>query len=146
MNYTYKISCTTSNLSNIRSFVSDSLHKLHVLERESNMIVLAVDEICANIAVHTPNRFDVDNYVEVNIQMTGPDGIVVDIFDNGKPFNPTIYKKLSIDSIVRTKRKGGLGLALVNKIMDKVEYSVYNQLNVCRMKKRVNLEWNQPAF
>jgi serine/threonine-protein kinase RsbW len=78
--------------------------------------------------------------------MTGPDGIVVDIFDNGKPFNPTIYKKLSIDSIVRTKRKGGLGLALVNKIMDKVEYSVYNQLNVCRMKKRVSLDWSSASF
>lgn len=139
MNYTYKIPCTTSNLSNIRNFVSDSLNKLHVLERESNMIVLAVDEICSNIAVHTPVRFDVDNYVEVNIQMTGPDGIVVDIFDNGKPFNPTFHKQVSYEALIKNKRKGGLGLTLVNKIMDKVEYTVYNQLNVCRMKKRVSL-------
>jgi serine/threonine-protein kinase RsbW len=138
MNYTYKIPCTTSNLSNIRTFVSDSLHKLHVKERESNMIVLAVDEICSNIAIHTPVRFDVDNFVEVNIQLTGPDGIVVDIFDNGKPFNPSLYKQVSFESLIKNKRKGGLGLTLVNKIMDKVEYTVYNQMNVCRMKKKVS--------
>ncbi|MBY0425868.1 MAG: ATP-binding protein [Cytophagales bacterium] len=140
MNYTYKIPCTTSNLINIRTFVGDSLKKLHVVDRESNMIVLAVDEICSNIAVHTPPRKDVDNFVELNIRLTGHDGIIVDIFDNGKPFNPSLSREFSLESLIQSKRKGGLGLELVNKIMDKVEYTVYNQLNVCRMKKRVSLQ------
>lgn len=105
------------------------------------MIVLAVDEICSNLAVHAPVRKDVDNYVELNIRYHGPDGVVVDILDNGKPFNPSLYTQWPLEALVKAKRKGGLGLALVNRIMDKVEYSVYNQLNVCRMKKRVNLQF-----
>jgi serine/threonine-protein kinase RsbW len=57
-----RVSCSIDNLKEIRSFVNKRLQELSVSELEINMIVLAVDEICANIIIHS-NKSDINQHL-----------------------------------------------------------------------------------
>lgn len=133
-----KVACSIDNLKNIRSFVSKRLHELSVSELEINMLVLAVDEICANLIIHSNNNNE-QQQLEVAIQ-DDAEGVAFEIKDQGEAFDVNSYEIPDIDEIIRTKRKGGLGLILVKRIMDKIELRKEKGHTVLRLFKKVTLE------
>ncbi len=136
MNYQIKISCSKENLKVIRDFVNTSLAELEVNDQESDVIVLAVDEVCANVIIHSCNC-DINKNLELELKKE-QENIVVKIKDSGLSYNPIEHKSTSLQEIVETKRKGGLGLMLVNRIMDKIEYRVEKTFNICTLYKHVS--------
>lgn len=114
-----KIACTTENLKEVRRFVNSVLSKLHISENEINMLVLAVDEICANRIIHS-NRSDKNNHLEVEISDKG-EGVFFNITDSGDFYDNTTQEDPEICNLIKEKRKGGIGLMLVRKIMDSIE-------------------------
>ena len=129
------ISCTRESLPKIRKFVGAGLHKSGVAEVKAHKIILAVDEVCANLIIHANNCDPTHN---LNLEMTKvKDKIIFRIKDKGTAFDFTKYKEPSMDEIVSTRRKGGLGLILVRKIMDKIEFSTEKNYNICTLIKNV---------
>lgn len=133
-----KIPCSKNNLKDIRVFVMDRLKELCVPELEISMLVLAVDEICANRIIHSNNN-DEKLYLELKIMKDSTSGISFEIMDTGMPFDHTNYPEPNISQLVKEKRKGGLGLMLVRKIMDSFEVRRENDITVCRLFKKVNM-------
>lgn len=101
------------------------------------MIVLSVDEVCANLIIHG-NEANKTDKIEISI-LKEANGIRVNILDHGISFNPVNFKEKSLASLVSEKKKGGMGLILVNKIMDKIDYQIEETYNVCSMFKSVRL-------
>ena len=133
------VNCSTHNLREIRSFVSLSLDELDIDSIDSNLIILAVDEVCSNRIIHS-NNCDYKENLTVDVSLTRDEnGIYFEIRDAGIPFNINEYEEPSIDDIVKNKIKGSLGLILVRKIMDRIEFEVENSINICRLFKRVAL-------
>ncbi len=60
-----------------------------------------------------------------------------EIADSGKPFLLYNYKEPDIREHVENGRGSGLGIALVLRIMDKVEFTSNGSRNVCRLYKKV---------
>ncbi len=60
------------------------------------------------------------------------------IVDKGLGFDINQYKEPKLDEIVTSKRKGGLGLMLVKRIMDKIEFSTEKNHNICRLVKNIS--------
>ncbi len=83
------------------------------------MIVLAVDEICANRIIHS-NKSNKNNYLEVEIS-DKIEGVFFNIKDTGDFYDSTIQEDPEICNLIKEKRKGGIGLMLVRKIMDSIE-------------------------
>jgi serine/threonine-protein kinase RsbW len=132
-----RVSCSIDNLKEIRSFVNKRLQELSVSELEINMIVLAVDEICANLIIHS-NKSDINQHLEVKIKDEN-EGVSFEISDPGEPFDINTYQVPEIDDIIQSKRKGGLGLILVKRIMDKIEFRKENNYTVCHLFKKITL-------
>jgi serine/threonine-protein kinase RsbW len=132
-----RIACSKNNLKDIRNFVSQTLHTLCVAEHEIEMMVLAVDEVCANRIIHSNNN-DETLYLELKI-MEEKQGISFEIMDEGEPFDPTNLPENNIPQLIKEKRKGGLGLMLVRKIMDSFEVKTENEYTVCKLFKKINL-------
>ncbi|MBC3542028.1 ATP-binding protein [Rufibacter sediminis] len=130
-----RVSCDRKNLKTIRAFVTDTLSPVHLSEITLNQIILAVDEICANLIIHS-NREDSQKHLCLTIKYDGKE-IVFELEDNGIPFVQANYLEPNIPDNIRTGKKGGVGVALVNRIMDKVEYSVQGATNICRLRKVV---------
>jgi serine/threonine-protein kinase RsbW len=133
------VNCSTYNLKEIRSFISLSLDGLNLDSNDSNLIILAVDEVCSNRIIHS-NNCDHKENLTVDISLTRDEnGIYFEIRDSGIPFNINEYAEPSIDDIIKNRVKGSLGLILVRKIMDRIDFEVKNSINICRLFKRVAL-------
>lgn len=132
-----KIPCSKNNLKDIRIFVTETLKELCVPELDISMLVLAVDEICANRIIHS-NQNNEKYFLELKIKNEA-NKISFEIMDEGAPFDHNSYPEANLNQLVKEKRKGGLGLMLVRKIMDSFEVERENDITVCRLSKRVNL-------
>lgn len=138
MKYSIKVPCCKSKLKTIRSFVDDTLGQYIISDIDLNMLVLAVDEVCANLIVHADSENNTsEECIVLNIMVRRNTIVfeVIDFKDHGFDFSN--YKEPKLDDLIKSRRKGGLGLMLVRRIMDDVEFKTTNSLNVCRMVKKM---------
>ncbi|MEJ8800918.1 ATP-binding protein [Pontibacter sp. H249] len=135
MNNSIRVNCTKKNLKLIRDFVVEYLHAYALTDIMTNQIVLAVDEICANLIIHA-NHEDPDKYIHLAINKQ-KEMLKFEISDNGLAFKRSEYKEPNIEENIRMGKKGGVGIALVNRIMDKVEFESNDTQNVCVLYKKI---------
>lgn len=133
MSFKTRVNCETENLQTIRTFVERSLYKLHVPEKDLHLLVVAVDEICANRMIHSSIHNSSDK-IEVVIKKVGNE-VVFEIIDNGEHFNISEYVEPSIEHVIKEKSGGGIGLILVKKIIDQIQLETHGSKNVCRLSK-----------
>ena len=65
------------------------------------------------------------------------DTLKFEISDEGLAFERANYKEPDIQENIRLGKKGGVGIALVNRIMDKVEFSSNGTHNTCLLYKKI---------
>jgi serine/threonine-protein kinase RsbW len=135
MNNSIRISCSKKNLKAIREFVTQYLSQYELSDIVLNQIVLAVDEISANLIIHA-NQEDASKFMELAIERLNGQ-LLFEISDNGISFQHSNYKEPDIEEHIRIGKKGGVGIAIVNRIMDKVEFTSRNGRNICRLYKTV---------
>ncbi len=59
------------------------------------------------------------------------------IRDDGKPFDPTTNEDPDVSLAIEDRPVGGLGIFLMRRIMDKVEYHRENNNNILTLIKRI---------
>lgn len=131
--HTFRTNCTKDQLRKIRAFVKEVLHGYALPEIKINELVLAVDEVCANLIIHSCSC-DPNYSIDIAIKKE-PNKLVFEFTNRGESFNILSYKEPKIEELIESKRKGGLGLILVNRIMDKIEYARNNDSDIYRMHK-----------
>ncbi len=136
MIYKLDIACKKDHLREVRRFVSDILAQNHYPDAESNKVILAVDEICANLIIHS-NDCDPNEKLQLQIDYNTKQ-IVFEISDHGKGFDLSEYREPSMEDLIRAKRKGGVGLLLVKRIMDDIQFLQQSGKNVCRLTKYIH--------
>ena len=128
------IPCEKEKLESVRVFVQRQLDTYGLSEIESHKLVLAIDEVCANMIIHS-NNCDPNESLELEMKFKKNENIIFVIRDKGESFDINAYKEPSMQEIISSKRKGGLGLMLVKRIMDKIEFSTEKNHNICRLIK-----------
>lgn len=135
MKHELKLYCEKSRLAELRVFLSGILSASGLSEIIQNQLILAVEEVCANLIIHSHDCNPLNHILlEVHINQ---DTIIFEIKDSGKAFNIIEYKSPEINAVIKEKRKGGLGLLLVRKIMDKIEFETEPTFNTCRLIKKL---------
>ena len=137
MKYSIKVPCAKTKLKTIRSFMDETLGDYGISKVDLNMLILAVDEVCANLIVHSIEDQYAEDCIRLNIYVK-PEYVqfeIIDFKENG--FNLDNYKEPDLEALIKARRKGGLGLLLVKRIMDDVEFSSNPTNNVCRMTKNM---------
>ncbi|MEQ8238315.1 MAG: ATP-binding protein [Cyclobacteriaceae bacterium] len=136
MKHNLVISCNKTNLSKIRSFLSEIMEEQAIAELEAHKMILAVDEICANLIIHS-NYCNPTKKIEILVNFETPTKVIFIIKDTGISFDFDQYKEPDMTDIISSKRKGGVGLILVKRIMDKIEFSTDKNYNICRLTKNI---------
>lgn len=111
--------CSKTSLPKIRQFVRDQLNAYDVQPLMTDQLVLAMDEACANSIIHQ-HKCDENSNIELVIYRKG-NAIHFELRDVGKPFNILQYNPGNLESAIIERKKGGLGILLITKIMDEVE-------------------------
>ena len=136
MAYSFNIPSSRNKLRLLRKFVTEVLNEHGVSEVETNMMVLAVDEVCANIIIHGHPGTESYN-VRIDIAFKN-DGIQFEIIDQGHAFDLVNYQEPALNELIKNKHKGGIGIMLVKKIMDDIHFESTNDQNKLSLFKKVS--------
>lgn len=120
--YQLKLPSQADNLVIIRDVVSKVATKVGFNNDDVSKIELAVDEACTNVIKHAYGQ-NSNNSIEVIIQ-TDNKKLMVTVSDKGKGFNPKDVKFPNMKEYLAEMRVGGLGIYLIESLMDKVDFDI----------------------
>lgn len=94
---------------------------------------LVLEEAISNIIFYA---FDDDSEQKISLTIEYEDKTLsILIRDSGKPFDPTRQRPPDITLPAEERSIGGLGIFLINKLMDHVVYGREDNMNVLTLKK-----------
>ena len=111
-----EFSSHTGNLALMRNFVRRFLEAFPLSERQRTLMVLGVDEACANIIRHAYHLRD-DQLISLSLEGRN-DCVCLRLRDYGQQAPPKTMQSRPADLI----RPGGLGLHLIRNAFDQVDY------------------------
>lgn len=116
----------------ISRFIEDLMASSGFVPRKRFEVLLAVEELCTNIAMYAYPEGD--GSIEIAAKVSN-DHLELAIADNGKPFDPTA-KKIAISTAdVEHRPIGGLGIALARASVDGLSYEFRDGKNILRLVK-----------
>jgi len=110
-----------SFLQRIREFVAGIASESGMSEQDIDNLELAVDEACANVIEHGYDPDDPNKNITIRMEID-PSKLVLTIIDQGKSFDPRSKEQLDIKQLIEMKRDGGLGISLIKRAMDAIDY------------------------
>lgn len=129
------VHATTENISQVRNVVALHAKECGFTVEEADEIRLAVDEAYTNIIKHA-YQFDDTQTVTVKVTCVHEVFQVV-IGDHGKRYNPETYQEPDIEERIKLRERGGVGIYLIQRLMDHVEYRQNGSLNEIVMSKKI---------
>jgi anti-sigma regulatory factor (Ser/Thr protein kinase) len=130
-----KIEAVLANTGAVLDYVEAAIAKYNFPELLQSDIYFATEEIFVNIAHYAYEPGD-KGFVE--LFLTVDENIVMRFQDSGKPFDPTKKEAPNLDIPIAEREIGGLGLHLVKKFMDAVDYEYSNGKNILTVTKKIN--------
>jgi serine/threonine-protein kinase RsbW len=133
--YSLVVKASTMHLAEVRDFVGDLAQEYGFSKKETEDIRLAVDEAYTNIIKHA-YKYDEKKEVEIELHIDG-DKFCVSLFDKGSTFDLKNYVMPDVREQIRQKKRGGMGVYLIHKLMDKVDYiseDNSNEIRMCKIK------------
>jgi serine/threonine-protein kinase RsbW len=101
-------------------------------EEDLEDIGLAIDEACTNVITHSYGGGK-GGIIQVEINME-PNKVTITLTDKGEEgqlFNPDTLSPVDREDYLKRLTKGGLGVYIIKKIMDEVEYTVSPGVKNC---------------
>ena len=107
------------NLQTVRSYIDQTGAQLGVDETALADLRLAVDEAVTNVVIH--GYGDLEGKVEIQMEAQG-DSVVIRIRDHAKTFDPRCVNTPQLDTALKDRPFGGMGIFLIKKMTDKAEF------------------------
>lgn len=128
------IEATPENVDKAIEFVDEMLEEYDCGMNEQMAIDVAVDELFANIAHYAYNPETGYATVKVDV-IREPLSVVITFIDNGKPYDPLAKVDPDITQSIEDREIGGMGIFIVKKSMDSVDYEYKDGKNILTIKK-----------
>lgn len=96
---------------------------------------LVLEEALTNVISYGFNDGN-KHIIEISFEKTG-DELLITIIDDGHAYDPTLKTDPDLTLSVEERPIGGLGIFLIKKIMDKVEYQRINNKNNLILTKKL---------
>ena len=133
---------TTADLENfekIEAFMEQQLEDSRCPTKAARHVMMAVEELVVNVCNYAYPDAAADDPRPLRIHFThqtDPHSIVVEVGDDGVPFNPLAHEDPDRPKSIEEARIGGLGLVMTKKFMDDIEYVREGIANVTIITKR----------
>jgi anti-sigma regulatory factor (Ser/Thr protein kinase) len=135
------------NLDAVKAFITGELEASECSMKLQTQLALVVEEIFVNIAYYAYSQEAWVNSSQskrsstedgkVTIRIAVGDEVIIEFEDNGKPYNPLEKDDPDITLDAEKREIGGLGIFLVKKMTDTMEYRYENNKNIMMIKKAV---------
>ena len=130
------IEATPENIDTVIEFVDEQLEEYGCGMKEQMAIDVAVDELFANIAqyAYSPETGYATVLVDV---IKDPLSVEITFIDNGIPYDPLAKSDPDTSLSVEDREIGGMGIFIVKKSMDLVNYEYKDVKNILTIKKTI---------
>jgi len=126
------IPAEVSYLPALRQFISRIGEKYSLTKHEINAFRISIDEAATNIIKHGYQGCVGSITMKVHVNN---EHLIVELIDQGQSFDPKVMKNPNISQYIKTSKKGGLGIYIMRKFLDTIEYEVTNVGNILRLVK-----------
>ena len=124
-----RLTAKIENLRKMMQFVSDFAKGEGFNQKKIREIELAMEEALLNIIQYAyPD--DRAGDIEINCRMEAPSRLIIDILDEGKPFDIRSAPEPDLNQDLSERKIGGLGIYLITQIVDEVHYRREGTRNV----------------
>jgi anti-sigma regulatory factor (Ser/Thr protein kinase) len=123
-------------------YITDQAVSMGFVDADISKIQMASEEILTNVIKYAYVE-DNGGDVEITCQETRDKLLEIVIKDMGVPFNPLEDSaEVDVNASLEERRIGGLGVMMVQHMMDDISYKRDQNYNVFTMKKRFSQELN----
>ena len=130
------VDAAVENIEVVTNFINEELEKLNCPVKAQTQIAIAIDELFGNIARYAYSPEIGKATVRFSIE-EDPLAVTITFIDNGVPFDPLQRAEPDTHAALQDRPIGGLGIFLVKKTMNMVEYSYENGQNILTIKKQL---------
>ena len=136
------VKASLENLQVIRSYVDQVGERLGVSESALDDLRLVVDEAVTNVILHGYEGLDGD--VEIHMEADG-DAVIIRIRDRAKTFDASHVNAPQLDTALKDRPFGGMGIFLIKKMTDEAEFlPLAGGGNEIRLVKRGAIQEPEP--
>ena len=123
------------HLEQVLAFVDKFLEDLDCSPKAQMQIDVAVEELFVNIAgyAYAPGTGD----MTIRIDAASSGEVAITLIDSGVPFNPLDKTDPDVTLSAEQRQIGGLGIYMVKKSMDSMEYERRDGKNILKIKKHL---------
>ena len=119
-------------LGELRNFVTKAGHKHGFSTSDVNAFKLSIDEAATNIIKHAYR--DWEGMIKMRV-IIKKNSLTVLLIDQGKYFDPTRVQDPDLKRYVKIGKKGGLGIFIMRKLLDEIDYRHTEEGNELRLTK-----------
>lgn len=130
------VAATVENIETVTDFVNEQLEAVACPMKAQMQIDIAIDELFGNIAHYAYNPGTGNATVRVEVS-ENPLSAVITFIDNGVPYNPLTQAEPDISLSAEERQIGGLGIFMVKKTMDEVNYEYKDGMNMLKIRKNL---------
>lgn len=128
------VKAVIERLPEVTHFVQQCCEKTMLSERQRHDLLLATEETYVNIVQHAYPG--VSGLVRVHCSSTAGGGILVEMEDEGKAFDPLQHDKPDLEQkSVDARKVGGLGILLIRRLVDDMQYERRGKTNRLSLRK-----------
>lgn len=131
-----KVENRLDELNRIVPFLKDLGVEWSLNERFVNSLNLVLEEAISNIILYGYQDAEIHT-IEIYFNKSD-DEIFVTIKDDGIAYNPALRPDPDISLSVEERPVGGLGIFLIKKVMDSVDYQLEDGRNILKLRKKIN--------
>lgn len=117
----------------LRKFIARIATKYKFSKSEINALTISVDEACTNIIKHGYRNIQ-SGSITMNVQIKN-NRLVVELIDHGISFDPNQVNDPNLSQYVQSGKKGGLGIFIMKKFLDDIQYITSEKANILRLVK-----------
>ncbi|MBN2007922.1 ATP-binding protein [candidate division KSB1 bacterium] len=127
-----KVPAHISYLRVLRKFVTRIGTKYGFSASELYAFKASVDEACSNIIEHGYGFKDGSITIKA---IVGNNSLTIELIDQGKAFDPKLMQDPELTKYVDDRKKGGLGIFIMKRLLDEIDYKRTDEGNVLRLTK-----------
>lgn len=101
-------------------------------DKVAGKVAIATDEAVTNVIRHA-YKGKASNKIKLKVKVT-KESLILEVLHSGEALKEDDVKLPIMEEYIKNKQVGGLGLFIINKFMDEVDYLV-GEANGCRMTK-----------
>ena len=132
----FRTTSVVTNIDEVTDFVNQELDQHECSAKSRIQIDVAIDEIFSNISNYAYHGEEGAVVVQTDFD-TNTNMISICFIDDGIPFNPLTHKEPDVTLSAAQREIGGLGIFVVIRTMDKVNYENQNGKNVFTIWKKM---------